>query len=191
MHEVWLRPNRRALLFALIPAGVPLVLAAWMWWLRAPRDSPLWQTLPWILVAVSLVLLVGIIGQLRSPRIAFRDGQVLFHVRAGAPIAVPVDVVEAFFLGQGPAHDLPSGQPLRRLETSNLVARLSQQHPEWAEVEVKAALAQWRDGYVTLRGTWCEPLTGELVRTLNRRLAVLHRDGGGGAADSPASDADN
>ena len=52
----------------------------------------------------------------------------------------------------------------------NLVARLSQRHTEWAKHEVKSALGNWADGYITIRGSWCEPLSGETIRKLNRRL---------------------
>jgi hypothetical protein len=85
---------------------------------------------------------------------------------------VPVEVVEAFFLGQGPAQ-LPAvgGKPT---ETVNLIARISQKAPEWADMPVKQALGNWREGYVTIRGTWCEPLNGEVVRRLNRRLREVH-----------------
>jgi hypothetical protein len=126
----------------------------------------------WALTAVGLVLMLGLFNQLRRPRIAFRNGEVLFHLRSGAPVAVPVEIVEAFFLGQGPAN-IPAvgGQPA---ETVNLVARLSQKAPEWAKVEVKPALGLWCEGYVTIRGTWCEPLNGEVIRRLNRRLRELH-----------------
>jgi hypothetical protein len=105
--------------------------------------------------------------QLFRPRIAFSNGDVLFYVRSGRPIGVPVNVVEAFFAGQGPAH-LPavSKQP----QTVNLIARLSQRATEWACQEVKPALGKWAEGYVTIRGTWCEPLNGDVIRKLNRRL---------------------
>jgi hypothetical protein len=75
--------------------------------------------------------------------------------------------VEAFFLGQGPAK-LP-GSPNAQ-QTVNLVARLAQRETDWARREVKPALGNWCDGYITIRGTWCEPLDNELVRRLNRRL---------------------
>ena len=61
-------------------------------------------------------------------------------------------------------------------QTVNLVARLSQRHTEWAQQEVKPALGSWCDGYVTIRGAWCEPLNGELIRKLNRRLKEI-KDG--------------
>jgi hypothetical protein len=35
---------------------------------------------------------------------------------------------------------------------------------------VKPAFGNWSEGYVTVRGTWCEPLDSEVVRRLNRRL---------------------
>jgi hypothetical protein len=106
-------------------------------------------------------------SQLRRPRVAFEDGAVLFYLRSGPPFAVPVEVVEAFFLGQGPAH-LPA--VTKQPQTVNLVARLSQRRTEWARQDVKPALGNWCDGYVTIRGSWCEPLNGELIRKLNRRL---------------------
>jgi hypothetical protein len=95
---------------------------------------------------------------------------VLFYLRSGQPLAVPVEIVEAFFVGQGPA-TLPGG--LATQETANLVARLAQRATEWAERDVKRALGRWCGGYVTIRGTWCEPLNTDLVRRINRRLAEV------------------
>lgn len=113
------------------------------------------------------IMLGILLNELRKPRIAYGNGQVLFYVRRGAPIAVPVEIVEGFLIGQGPA-ELPimSQQP----KAMNLVARLSQRHTEWAEQRVTSAIAEWCGGYVTLRGAWCEPLDNEVVRRLNRRL---------------------
>ena len=114
------------------------------------------------------LLALGLLGQFRRPRIAYCDGDVLFHLRAGAPIAVPAEIVEAFFIGQGPAYLPRTHGP--DAETVNLVARLSQKAPEWMHVGVKPALGHWCEGYVTIRGTWCEPLTGDVIRRLNARL---------------------
>ena len=114
------------------------------------------------------LLLVGLIGQLRRPRIAYEDRKVLFYLRARRPVAVPVEHVEAFFLGQGPTN-LPTVTG-KAAETVNLVARISQKAPEWAEVEVKQALGNWKESYATIRGTWCEQLTTDVIRRLNHRL---------------------
>jgi hypothetical protein len=121
------------------------------------------------MAVVGVALVVGLVNQLRRPRIAYRDGKVLFYLRAGEPVAVPAAVVEAFFLGQGPAH-LPRAAAGQNAETVNLIARLSQKSPEWAHVAVKPALGRWCEGYATIRGTWCEPLNGEVIRRLNHRL---------------------
>jgi hypothetical protein len=80
---------------------------------------------------------------------------------------VPVGIVESFFSGQGPAH-LPA--MTKQPQTVNLIARLSQRQKEWASQKVRPALGSWCDGYVTIRGTWCEPLNSELIRRINRRL---------------------
>ena len=71
-----------------------------------------------------------------------------------------------------PPH-LPAGSG--DTETINLIARLSQRETDWAHRDVKRALGHWCDGYITIRGTWCEPLNSDVVRRLNRRLADVKR----------------
>jgi hypothetical protein len=173
MRETWLRPNRRAIWFGCVPLAAVAALGAW---LACGGTDPNNRTLPWIGAAFTVggLAMVGLLlAQLWRPRIAYRDGQVLFYLRAGQPIAVPAGVVEAFFLGQGSAK-LPGG--FERQESVNLVARISQRATEWSRQEVKPSLGNWCDGYVTIRGTWCEPLGTELVRRLNRRLKEVQTE---------------
>jgi hypothetical protein len=177
MTEVWLQTNRRALTMGLVPT---LVLAGVGAVVLGVSEATGLTVLGWVLIASGVLLTLGIVRQFRQPRIAYRDDNVLFYLRAGQPVAVPREVVEAFFLGQGPSY-LPEMRG-RRLETVNLVARLSQKAPEWMHVSVKPALGHWCDGYVTIRGTWCEPLTGDVIRRLNARLRELRT----AAADSPS-----
>lgn len=171
MVEVWLRSNRRVLAVGLIPGAALCAAAAALW---AISSEP-WAR--WIAAAAGvggLLLMAVVIRQLLRPRVGYADGCVLFYLRAGEPIAVPVHVVEAFFLGRGPAHlplDSENGH-----ESINLVARLSQKYPDWMKRNVKPALGRWCEGYVSIRGTWCEPLTGEVIRHLNRRLAEVSRE---------------
>jgi hypothetical protein len=168
MTEVWLQSNRRVLAMALVPAGLLVLVGVG---LLVAVESTTLRLFAWALVGAGALLTLGLAGQFRQPRIAYRDGEVLFHLRAGTPIAVPAEVVEAFFLGQGPAY-LPRVHG-KHAETVNLVARLSQKAPEWGHMDVKPALGHWCEGYVTIRGTWCEPLTGEVIRRLNSRLREL------------------
>jgi hypothetical protein len=171
MSETWLHPNRRALCFGCVPPLILCALGAWLIF-GLSTESTTW--LRWVgifLVAAGAGTVAVLLRQLARPRIAFEDGHVLFYLRAGQPIAVPVDCVEAFFIGQGPA-TLPGGITPQQ-QTANLVARLSQRATEWAQRDVKRALGNWCEGYVTIRGAWCEPLHTELVRTLNRRLAEV------------------
>jgi hypothetical protein len=163
--EIWLHPNRRILAISLVPAGA---IAAVGTAIARVADGRVLEAVGAIVALVGVGLAAGLALQMLKPRIAFDAGSVLFNLRAGRPVAVPVETVEAFFLGQGPA-GLPvisSGPP----ETVNLVAKLSQKSPEWARVEVKPALGHWCDHYVTIQGAWCEPLVGDVVRRLNRRL---------------------
>jgi hypothetical protein len=167
MRETWLKPNRRAILFGCVPPGIVAGIGAWVLLRSGSGDQSAWRALAWIAMLAGSAASFAMLLQLRRPRIAFEDDFVLFFLRGGAPIAVPVDVVEAFFAGQGPAH-LPVVK--KQPQAVNLVARLSRRNPEWAEQSVKSALGNWADGYVTIRGSWCQPLDGELIRQLNRRL---------------------
>lgn len=168
MREVWLHTNRRAIWFGAVPPAFLALLGLWIV-VRPPAAA---SHLVWWLGLLFLVagggLVAALLVQLRQPRISYDDGQVLFFLRLGPPLAVPVELVEAFFLGQGPT--IVTNERTGHEPTANLVARLSQRDPTWHNREVKPGLGMWSDGYVTIRGTWCEPLHGEVIRRLNRRL---------------------
>jgi hypothetical protein len=171
MVETWVRPNRRAIWFGCMPPLIVTLVGAWLV-VRSTNHSQTWSLwLGAVLAASGIGIILMLLRQLRRPRIAYHDGQVLFYLQSGPPFAVPADVVEAFFLGQGPAV-FTGGAPSKH-ETVNLVVRLSQRETAWARRDVKPALGNWCDGYVTVRGTWSEPLVPELIRQLNRRLKVV------------------
>jgi hypothetical protein len=171
MAEVWLRSNRRVFILGLVPGAAISAAALGM---ILTTTSPLLRYIAAAVFLLGLALLAIVIKQLMRPRVAYADGHVLFYLRANKPIAVPVHVVEAFLLGQGPAY-LP-GTVEDSQETVNLVARLSQKEPQWQHLDVKPALGRWCEGYVSIRGTWCEPLTNDVVRRLNRRLSEASRE---------------
>jgi hypothetical protein len=178
MREVWLKPNTRALQLGVIlpivvlAAGALLLVLNW----RAAAPSAIWVP-GIILLIVGLLGAIGIAREVRRPRLAYENGNVLAYLRSGSPIAIPVEIVEGFLIGQGPSL-LPGGYR-ERYETTTFILRLSDSATEWSRGEVKPALGRWCDGYITIRGTWCEPLSVDLARRLNQRLAEVqatHRE---------------
>jgi hypothetical protein len=65
------------------------------------------------------------------------------------------------------------GEQHARTQTSTVVIKLSERHEEWEHVEVHPRLASWCDYYVTIRGTWCEPISVAVAGQLNARLAEV------------------
>jgi hypothetical protein len=168
MREVWLTTNRRAIGFGMLPPAIAALVGVG---LASGAGESITPVLRWLGVALVVIgggLVVALAVHLRQPRIEYQDGRVWFYLRTGAPLDVPLEMVEAFFIGQGPT--MLSSHRGRNEPTVNLVARLSRRDPQWHDREVKPALGAWDDGYVTIRGTWCERLDGELIRRLNRRL---------------------
>jgi hypothetical protein len=176
-YEVWLRPNRRPAIVKLSVCAAALVVTVVVLSVCVPPQT----ASHWIaaIVATALGLAAasaGVMGWVRASRsrVYCRNGEVMFRLQGDRTIGVPLEVVEAFFLGQGPAH-LPHGRD-ERLESINLVARLSQRASQWHSRSVDPRLGAWCDGYITVRGTYCEPLNVDLVQRLNRRLADAKRD---------------
>jgi hypothetical protein len=173
MREVWLRTNRRILLLGMI---LPIVLLAVGLFLAfgTAIDAGTWVRILGWLIAGGGLLLWGLIAiQMKFPRVAYADQQVLVYVRAGGPIRVPVELVECFFLGRG-AGQLP-GPEGSAIPVRNLMMRVAEKATDFQHRDVKAALGRWDEGYVTIHGAWCEPLTLEVVQRLNARLAEAHR----------------
>ena len=174
--EVWLGTNRRALgLGMLLPglvAGVSLLALVWL--VFNGRAS-------WPLAILFLLLTVGplwIVGQMVyamwQPRVGYSAGELLVYLDSPArPARIPIDVVECFFLGQG-GSQLPKLKG-REPETQNVIVRLAESAEEWKHRDVRPALGQWCEGYITIRGSWCERITPELMRRMNGRLAEVKR----------------
>jgi hypothetical protein len=171
--EVWLRTNVRALAFGMAPpaaiGSIGLLLIVGL----GSAETPGWlRGIGWALVALGLATIAILAWQMRQPRLGYRDGELLVWLRSGGPIRVPIDVVEGFLLGQAPSL-LPGRH--RASETATLVIRLAQRAEAWQRQEVKPQLGKWCEGYITIRGTWCEPLDVALVNRLNQRLAEIAR----------------
>ena len=175
MADVWLRTNRRAIFLIMVPVTlvglVGLTAAAGAYgmiesvWIRSGG---------WLLVVLATVVASILSLELRRPRLAQDDRDLLVYMKKGPPVRLPIRVVEAFFLGQAPAF-LPGRRPEAK-QTTTVVIRLAEGASEWSHVDVEPALGSWCDGYITIRGTWCEPLTVELAEKLNSRLSEVTRD---------------
>ena len=172
MSDCWLRSNQRVMQIAmLLPALVLLggVLLA-LGWLNG-ETSIILRRIGGIAAIFALLALVILLYVSRLPRLAYDDGHLLVYLQSTQPIRVPIQIVECFFLGQAES-DLHGPE----VQTNTVVVRLAEADTDWHNVKVKPALGRWRDGYITVFGTWCEPLNVERVDQMNHLLATARRE---------------
>lgn len=169
MTEIWLQANRRAGLGSsigfLFHAVVMSVLAYGS--IRSAYPAWLWGGAI-ILAAIFFVFSISNGYYLTRPRLTFGNKQLRIDVGLQGLVSVPIELVEAFLLGKGPA--FLNGCDDKRTETSTLIVRIAERAPEFEKVATNVRIAAWCGYYVTLRGTWTEPLSVELVNRLNQRL---------------------
>src|SRR4051812_18865631 len=176
MTEVWLKTNRRALVLGmLLPGVLVLCCGAALAWSIASGKSWILELLLLTLTAVPLWMLGELIYAAFQPRISYYAGELLVFLEPARATRVPINIVEVMFLGQGPS-ELPKLNG-REPETQNIVIRLAESATEWRHRSVRPAFGHWCEGYITIRGAWCEPITADLMRKLNHRLAEIHRQG--------------
>lgn len=174
MRECWLKPNRRAILAGLcapavaLAAGIALGLA-----FQGSAGLRYLAWLGWCLAAIGALGAGALLVLLNQPRLGFAAGHLVVYLGTPRPLRVPIDLVECFFLGTGPSLLPPSGG--KEFEASTIVVRLAESATEWRHKDVRPALGHWCDGYIVIRGTWCEPISPELVQRLNGRLVEAHR----------------
>jgi hypothetical protein len=174
MREVWLRPNRRILatwaVTSLVLLAVCVVIA--VGWIPGLDGVPA-RIIAGILAVLAVFAVVIFAWLLGQPRLAYSEGHLLVYLGGPHPIAVPIEFVEAFLLGQGPSW--LTGKKHHRTETITLAVRLADRAVDWSHRSMHPMLGSWCDGYFTIRGTWCEPLSVELVNRLNQRLYEVTR----------------
>lgn len=166
--EVWLRTNSRpywaALLFPALMAALGAACFVW-----APSQA----LLGGLLLGIALLLAGLLFWRARQPVLARRGDQLLLFLGAAPPIAIPLQIVECFFSGQGEA--MVRDRSGKALEASAVILRLAEAAAEWKHRDVQARYAHWCEGYITIRGAWCEPIGPELLRSLNQRLVAAQR----------------
>lgn len=172
--KIWLHTNRRALWLGIVVI-LPCLAASIGAVSLASGPVVRWTA---IAISVALAYAVGLCVRLMfQPRLRFANECLYVNLRPGPPLQVPIDVVECFFLGQGPAL-LPQPIGFRKDvdETSTIVVRLAESAEQWKHFDMKPTLGLWCDGYITIRGTWCEPITNDLLKRLNDQLIAAHRE---------------
>ncbi len=171
--RAWLRANPRpgaACLGAgvLVAALVAVAVRPW----DAPRHVP-----GWILVIAPLVIGAAACAASGRPRLVRRADAVLVRLAPLRRETVPLEAVECFFLGSrlepSRAGDTAAGARVR-----TLVMRLAERATTLARRPTLPAWGTWNEGSVTFDGRWCEPLSIDLVRRLNRELAAAKRAAG-------------
>ncbi|MCA9262209.1 MAG: hypothetical protein KDA60_00110 [Planctomycetales bacterium] len=170
MADTWLRTNNRPIHFQLIPALLWTSIGAAFCLVGTPGPGRWWGGL--LLVGTGLVWLLLLLLIRNAPRIACSRDHLFLYIRSGRPVEIPLDAVECFFLGQGPSGiATPNGES----EATNVIVRLADRAVEWKSGDTARRLAHWCDGYVTISGTWCEPINGEVVGQLNSLLVERKR----------------
>ena len=186
MREVWLRANPRVfwpglVVLALVAVGgITLCLLA-----RHYEWGPFAELVGLALPIISLGTAYSLFVLARLPRLAKEGDELLVYLQDLKPIRVPLEIVEVFFKGQStvqpalPARSTPSTEKpttsITAPRASTIVVRLAEAATDWQERAVNPRMGKWDGGYIILYGTWCEPITGELLKSLNSRLVAAHR----------------
>lgn len=173
--EIWLRTNPRPFWAALV---LPLVLAiagvVGLGFAIAGGAIWLYGLGGGILLLLALLLTGMFLWRANAPVLAIQRDNLLLYLGSTSPIAIPVQIVECFFTGQTDA--LLKDRAGKELEASTVILRIAESAKDWHHRDVDANLAHWCEGYITLRGTWCEPIGPELMRSLNQRLVQAQRN---------------
>jgi hypothetical protein len=174
--EVWIQPNRRALgLGAIVPLGLLTAGSVALYIGNQPEAHMLWLVLGGVLLGIGCLALWTLWQMLHQPRVAYQNGEIWLFLQTSEPaVRVPIDIVECFFRGQ--AEGLLRGANGQDTEVATVIIRVAEVAKEWHHREIKPAFGMWCEGYVTIRGTWCEPITPELLKRLNQRLVEIQRE---------------
>jgi hypothetical protein len=164
--------NRRAAAAALVVGAVAaLVLLLGVRAAAGPQRWPLAAGL----AAVPLAAGAALAAAAARPRLVPRADRLVVRMGLLAGEAVPLGIVECFFLGS--RLEPPRGDDGTRggERVRTLVMRLAERATGFASRPVFPPFGSWSEGSVTFDGRWCEPLSVDLVRRLNRELAAAKR----------------
>jgi hypothetical protein len=167
--ETWLRPNRRVLFVSLVGSLVLIGLACWLF--QFPEPIYYWTGA--CLLPCAVLLAIRIFFRAARRRLAYKTGALLVDLGRRQPISVPIDQVECFFLGS--SKTTLSGVWGLQSRAVSVVVRLAEKAVDFHDRPVSPRLGSWNDGYITIRGSWCEPVSPALIAKLNKRLTEAQK----------------
>ena len=167
--ETWLKPNRRVLLVGLIGTLMLIGLAVWLCW----SVNPIRYWIGFCLLPPAFMISMLIFIRMKRSRLGYRHGMLWVDLGPGKPVSVPIDAVECFFLG---SRETPSsGRWGMQSRAISIVVRLAEKAVQYHDRSVTTALGTWQEGYITILGSWCEPVSPALIARLNQRLLEARR----------------
>ncbi|MBC19565.1 MAG: hypothetical protein CMJ74_04785 [Planctomycetaceae bacterium] len=167
--ETWLKPNRRVLFVCLAPLLILVALAIWL----CQAESPIRFWVGVGLLPTALLFSLMLVSRTLRRRLGYRCGNLWVDLGPGKPVSVPIDAVECFFLG---SRETPvSGRWGLQSRAVSIVVRLTEKAVHYHDRAVTPSLGTWREGYITILGSWCEPISPALVAQLNKRLLAAQR----------------
>ena len=168
MTEIWLQSNRRVYLPALVLTAT-MTLTNTIGALVVDGSLAPAAKSVWVIAAVGFAIaFLGVLRFATRPRLAFDGRQLRVNIGKVNPAVIPIELVEGFFLGKGPAY--LKGKDDYKTETSTLIVRVAERAPEWEKLPTDVRVAAWCGHHITLRGTWTEPLNVDVANRLNQRL---------------------
>ena len=117
------------------------------------------------------------------PRVELREGELWVRLHPVLRAQIPLEHVEAFLLNQGPA--MPQEAVRDRALATNLVIRIAEKAEPWSQQRRATLLGIWCGPYITLRGTWLEPLSVQKINRLNELLYQAKQAAENDQADEP------
>lgn len=163
MTEIWLQSNRRVYLVPIVAAEILSVAAIIVGLVFHQNTAGVLGFSLFSLISAGFWL-----ASKQAARIAFDGRNVRFYTGLAQPAVIPLELVEGFWIGKGPAY--LQGKDDYKTETTTLTVRIAERAPEWEKLPTDVRVAAWCGHHITFRGIWTEPLNVDVANRLNQKL---------------------
>ena len=169
---MWLRANTRpGAVAAIVGAAASVLLAVGL----RPWEGTGEGAWRWAIVVLPAVVGATFLAVAGLPRLRLDRGRVVVRLAPLRGHDVPLEFVECFFLGSRLEPPRVTDGTVGGKRVRTLVMRVAERAGTHAARATFAPWGRWEDGSVTFDGRWCEPLSVDLARSLNRALAAAKR----------------